>query len=85
MRPCVVSASGAAVFCGFELRKCGKSCSFADMSLREMDRPELERLFRERREALLEVRDELDRRDRELGKPRVNVDFTKYVGDGIEW
>ena len=54
--------------------------------LRQMSRDELERLFAERRMLLLEVRDELDRRDRELvgGGRRVNVDFTKYVGDGIE-
>ena len=50
-----------------------------------MSRDDLERLFEERKRALIEVRDELDRRDREWGKPRVNVDFTKYVGDGIEW
>ena len=52
--------------------------------VRSMDRRELEALFAERRKALLEVRDELDRRDRERGKPNAGVDFTKYVGDGIE-
>lgn len=52
-----------------------------------MERKELERLFEERKRALIEVRDELDRRDRaERGGGRsVSVDFTKYVGDGIEW
>lgn len=49
-----------------------------------MSREELERLFAERRMLLLEVRDEIDRRDREWGKPGVDVDFTKYVGDGVE-
>lgn len=52
--------------------------------LRGMSREELERLFAERRMLLLEVRDEIDRRDREWGKPGVDVDFTKYVGDGID-
>lgn len=57
------------------------------MNLRSMDRASLEALFEERKRALIEVRDELDRRDRaERGGGRaVNVDFTKYVGDGIEW
>ena len=66
---------------------CEEFCSFADMDLRSMDRVELEREFAARKKALLEVRDELDRRDREQvgGGRRVNVDFTKYVGDGIEW
>ena len=52
--------------------------------LRRMSREELERIFAERRMLLLEVRDELDRRDRLDGRPGVDVDFTKYVGDGIE-
>lgn len=52
--------------------------------LRGMSREELERLFAERRMLLLEVRDEIDRRDRIEGRPGVDVDFTKYVGDGIE-
>lgn len=54
------------------------------MDLRKLTRQELEKLFEERKNALVEVRDEIDRRDREKGKPVVNVDFTKYVGDGIE-
>ena len=52
--------------------------------LRNMSREELERIFAERRMLLLEVRDELDRRDRAEGRKGVDVDFTKYVGDGIE-
>lgn len=54
------------------------------MDLRKLSRKELEALFNERRRALVEVRDEIDRRDREAGRPGVDVDFTKYVGDGIE-
>lgn len=61
-----------------------KSVIFATMDLRRLSRKELEALFNERRRALLEVRDEIDRRDREAGRPGVDVDFTKYVGDGIE-
>lgn len=52
--------------------------------LMRMSREELERLFAERRMLLLEVRDEIDRRDRIDGRRGVDVDFTKYVGDGIE-
>lgn len=50
-------------------------------SIREMSRGELERLFAERKAALLEVRDELDRRDRErIGGGRgVAVEFCDYV------
>lgn len=49
--------------------------------LREMSRPELEREFAERRRALLEVRDELDRRDRESpgGGRGTPVEFCDYV------
>lgn len=52
--------------------------------LMRMSREELERLFAERRMLLLEVRDEIDRRDKIEGRKGVDVDFTKYVGDGIE-
>lgn len=51
-----------------------------------MSREDLEREFEIRKRALLEVRDELDRRDREKvgGGRGVDIDFCKYVGDGIE-
>ena len=49
------------------------------MNLRELSRKELEREFEARKAALIEVRDELDRRDRWVVKPGANVDFTKYV------
>lgn len=54
---------------------------FVAMNLREMSRKELDKLFDERRRALIEVRDEIDRRER---KPVASVDFCDYVGDGIE-
>ena len=56
------------------------------MDLREMSRADLEREFEARKRALIEARDELDRRDREKvgGGRGVDVDFTRYVGDGIE-
>lgn len=47
--------------------------------LEDMSRAELEQLFEERKRMLIEVRDELDRRDRLSGKPGVDVDFTQYV------
>lgn len=49
------------------------------MNLRELSRKELEREFEVRKAALLEVRDELDRRDAYVVRPGVNVDWTKYV------
>ena len=51
------------------------------MDLREMSRADLEREFAERRRALLEVRDELDRRDRESpgGGRSASVEFCDYV------
>ena len=52
------------------------------MNLRELSREALEREFEVRKAALIEVRDELDRRDRWVVKPGVNVDFTKYVENG---
>lgn len=53
------------------------------MKIREMSDAELRSLFEERKRLLLEVRDEIDRRERDR-KPVVEIDFTKYVGDGIE-
>ena len=52
-------------------------------SLRELDDKSLRKLFEQRKKELLEVRDEIDRREKGI-KPLVSVDFTKYVGDGIE-
>ena len=52
------------------------------MNLRELSRKELEMLFEERKKALIEVRDELDRRDAYVVRPGVNVDWTKYVENG---
>lgn len=49
--------------------------------LRKLSRKELEREFEARKAALIEVRDEIDRRER---KPVADVDFCDYVGDGIE-
>lgn len=49
------------------------------MNLSELSREELEKEFDARKRALIEVRDELDRRDRWVVKPGANVDFTKYV------
>lgn len=51
------------------------------MNLREMTREELEQEFELRKRALIEVRDELDRRDAYVVRPGVNVDWTKYVED----
>lgn len=48
----------------------------SDKELREMSRPELERLFKERKKALIEVRDEIDRRDKDV-KRVVNIDFAE--------
>ena len=49
------------------------------MNLRDMSRAELESLFEERKRLLIEVRDEIDRRDAERGRKGVDVDFCKYV------
>jgi len=49
------------------------------MNLRDMSRAELESLFEERKRLLIEVRDEIDRRDAERGREGVDVDFCKYV------
>lgn len=55
-----------------------------ERSVKEMSRAELEALFEERKRLLIEVRDEIDRRDREKGRRGVDVDFCKYIGDGNE-
>lgn len=55
-----------------------------EMDVSRMSGAELLRLFEERKRMLIAVRDEIDRRERSDGKPSVDVDFTKYVGDGIE-
>lgn len=60
------------------LQNCRKSSRFAGMNLRKLSRKELEREFESRKAALIEVRDEIDRRDRDVMRG-VNVDFTKYV------
>lgn len=49
--------------------------------VRNMSLGELRAEFEVRKRALLEVRDEIDRRER---KPAANVEFTNYIGDGIE-
>jgi len=54
------------------------------MTLERMSREDLERLFEERKAALIAVRNEIDRRDRIAGRKGVRVEFTDYVGDGIE-
>lgn len=54
---------------------------FVAMNLRKMSLKELEREFEARKAALIEVRDEIDRRE---GKPVASVDFCDYIGDGIE-
>lgn len=48
-------------------------------NLKTLSREQLEKLFEERKQLLLDVRDELDRRDNDKGKPIVDVDFTTYV------
>ena len=50
--------------------------------LKSLSRADLEALFEKRKAALIEVRDELDRRDREKGRKGVDVDFCKYVENG---
>ena len=52
--------------------------------LKDLSRRELEVLFEERKRALIEVRDEIDRRDRDSGRVGVDFDFTKYVSDKDE-
>ena len=49
--------------------------------LRSMGRAALQKLFEERRRELVEIRDEIDRRDAWVVKEGVNVDFTEYVKD----
>ena len=53
------------------------------MNLRELSRKELEREFEARKAALIAVRDEIDRRDRDVSHAP-KVEWTDYVGDGIE-
>lgn len=49
------------------------------MNFRDLEMNELLRLFEERKKALIEVRDEIDRRQKDYCKKAVDVDFTKYV------
>ena len=49
------------------------------IGLKRMSRAELESLFEERKRLLIEVRDEIDRREAERGREGVDVDFCKYV------
>ena len=50
-------------------------------SVRDMSRAELEREFEVRKRLLIEVRDEIDRRDSWEVREGVSVDFTRYVDD----
>lgn len=52
------------------------------MNLQELSREALELEFESRKKALIEVRDEIDRRDALVVRPGVDVDFTKYVENG---
>lgn len=54
------------------------------ISLKDMSTGELRSLFEERKRLLIEVRDEIDRREAERGREGVDVDFCKYIGDGSE-
>lgn len=54
-------------------------------NLREMERWELEKEFEARKKALIEVRDEIDRRDSYAARPGANVDFTRYLTDGNDF
>ena len=54
------------------------------ISLKKMSTRELRSLFEERKRLLIEVRDEIDRRDAVHGREGVDVDFCKYIGDGSE-
>lgn len=54
------------------------------IGLKRMSMSELRSLFEERKRLLIEVRDEIDRRDAERGREGVDVDFCKYIGDGSE-
>ena len=49
--------------------------------LRNMSRQELEAEFEVRKAALIEVRDEIDRRDLWTVREGPDVDFTRYVED----
>ena len=48
------------------------------MDIRKMSREDLEREFETRKAALIEVRDEIDRRERGTGR-EAKVEWTKYV------
>ena len=49
--------------------------------LSAMNMEQLRALFELRKSLLLEVRNEIDRREKAMGRPGVYVDFTKYVED----
>lgn len=50
------------------------------MEIKELSMSALRCLFEERKRLLLEVRDEIDRRESE--KPAAKVEWTKYVENG---
>ena len=52
------------------------------MDLQKLSREELEALFEERKRLLIEVRDEIDRRDAYVVRQGADVDFTMYVENG---
>lgn len=54
------------------------------IGLKRMSMGELRSLFEERKRLLIEVRDEIDRREAASGREGVDVDFCKYIGDGSE-
>ena len=62
----------------------GIEMEMEEVDVSRLSGEELLKLFEERKRMLIAVRDEIDRRERPDGKPSVDVDFTQYVGDGIE-
>ena len=68
---------------GKSFAKLIKSCNFGAMELRDLSDKELGDLFEARKRALITVRDEIDRREK-WRKRGANVEWTDYVGDGIE-
>ena len=62
----------------------GIEMEMEEVDVSRLSGEELLKLFEERKRMLIAVRDEIDRRERSDGKPSVDVDFTQYVGDGIE-
>lgn len=62
----------------------GTEMEMEEVDVSRLSGEELLKLFEERKRMLIAVRDEIDRRERPDGKPSVDVDFTQYVGDGIE-